>query len=287
MRTGDQIIIVAEVYEMVLYFFIYGFLGWCTEVTYAAVKDKKFINRGFLKGPICPIYGVGVVLVIVVLEPFHNNIPLLFITAVILVSLLEGLTGFVLEKVFHNKWWDYSNRRFNIGGYVCLRFSLIWGVACVVVIEFVHTIFQVLVEHLPSDLDLILIIVFGVLLLLDTITTVVNTAKMSKHFAYMESIANELHNISDDIGEDIFKSVMMTIDLADEAKEKVDKEQGKTDDLAETRRRIAILQKQYKEAMENHPQITKQTIKAFPNIDSKVYKQALKDTKKYYQISQT
>ena len=110
-------------------FFIYSFLGWCTEVSYAALVTGKFVNRGFLNGPVCPVYGFGVVIVLSILVPLKGNLLVLFIGSVVLTSLLEWLTGFLLEKIFHQRWWDYSDQPFNIGGYICLRFSIAWGFA--------------------------------------------------------------------------------------------------------------------------------------------------------------
>lgn len=114
-------------YQLLWIFFIYAFLGWCTEVSYAALKTGRFVNRGFLNGPVCPVYGFGVVIVLWVLEPLRGNLLLLFLGSVALTSLLEWLTGFVLERLFHQRWWDYSQEPFNLGGYICLRFSIAWG----------------------------------------------------------------------------------------------------------------------------------------------------------------
>lgn len=117
-----------QVYFLILYFFTYGFLGWCTEVAFASVKEGRFVNRGFLNGPICPIYGVGVSAVIFLLEPCQDWLPVLYIASVVLVTLIEGLTGYAMDKIFHHKWWDYSDQPLNIGGYVCLIFSLVWEI---------------------------------------------------------------------------------------------------------------------------------------------------------------
>ena len=92
-----------RIYEGLLYFFIYGILGWCAEVAFAAVKERRFVNRGFLNGPICPIYGVGVVMVVVFLEPFEDQWLLLYLASAVLVTLIEGMTGYVLDKLFHHK----------------------------------------------------------------------------------------------------------------------------------------------------------------------------------------
>ena len=106
--------------QSVWVFLIYAFLGWCSEVVFAALNTGKFVNRGFCNGPICPIYGFGMLFVSLCLMPFRDNLPLLFILSLLLTSFIEFITGFVLEKFFNQKWWDYSKLPFNINGYVCL-----------------------------------------------------------------------------------------------------------------------------------------------------------------------
>ena len=99
-----------QIYYLMLYFFVYGFLGWCTEVAYATTKQRKFVSRGFLNGPICPIYGVGVTVVVYFLTPYKDNLILLYALSTVLVTVLEGLTGYLMDKIFHHKWWDYTNQ---------------------------------------------------------------------------------------------------------------------------------------------------------------------------------
>lgn len=117
-----------SLYEIFWYFVIYAVLGWVVEVCFCSINTGGFVNRGFLNGPVCPIYGFGMVAVLVCLWPLRHNIPVLYAGAVLLTSALELVTGWVLKKLFHTSWWDYSNMRFNLGGYICLRFSLVWGV---------------------------------------------------------------------------------------------------------------------------------------------------------------
>ena len=131
-------------YELVWIFIIYAFIGWCTEVSYAALDRGIFVNRGFLNGPYCPIYGCGVVIVVAALTPLKDNLLILFAGSFLLTSILEYITGFILEKVFHNKWWDYSNKPFNLHGYVCLKFSIYWGLACTFIMDVIHPICSVL-----------------------------------------------------------------------------------------------------------------------------------------------
>ena len=187
-----------------LTFFVYGFFGWCAEVAFAACKQRKFVNRGFLNGPICPIYGVGVTMVVFCLNPLKDNLLMLYLVSIVLVTVLEGVTGFAMDKIFHNKWWDYSEMPFNIGGYVCLLFSLIWGVACVLIVDLLNPpIFRAL-EWLPKAAGITLIVVLGGALLADLYVTTAGIIKMNKQLESMKKIAAELREISDQLGENIY-----------------------------------------------------------------------------------
>lgn len=106
-------------------FFLFAFLGWCSEVVFAAIRQRRFVNRGFLNGPLCPIYGIGVVAIDFLLRPFQGNLPVLLVGGMLLGSALEYLAGFFLEKLFHQKWWDYSDQPHNLHGYICLKFSIL------------------------------------------------------------------------------------------------------------------------------------------------------------------
>ena len=120
-----------SIYELLWLFFIYAFFGWCIEVVFCGLNEGHFINRGFLNGPVCPIYGVGGVIVVLCLTPIKDNIFLLFVGSALLTSILELITGFALDKIFHARWWDYTDMPFNIGGYICLKFSIYWGFVCI------------------------------------------------------------------------------------------------------------------------------------------------------------
>ena len=135
--------------EHILYYFLYSCLGWVCECLYCGIPAGHFINRGFLAGPYCPIYGCGAVLVVYVLEPFQDHIVVLFLAGMILTSILEYVTSYLMEKLFHSKWWDYSNRRFNLHGRICLRNSLLFGVMGIVVVRIVHPFMASLLGRVP------------------------------------------------------------------------------------------------------------------------------------------
>ena len=117
-------------------FFFYSFIGWCIEVCSAAVQHRKFVNRGFVAGPLCPIYGFGAMLFEIFLPELTEYPFFLFLGGFVLSSLLEYSTGMFFEKVYKKKLWDYSRFRYNVGGYICLPFSLLWGALSVVTVMF-------------------------------------------------------------------------------------------------------------------------------------------------------
>ncbi len=215
-----------SMYELLLYFFVYGFLGWCTEVAFAAVKERKFVNRGFLNGPICPIYGIGVTVVVSVLLPYKDQIIPLYLWSVLLVTVLEGVTGYLLEKLFHHRWWDYTGMPLNIGGHVCLLFSVIWGVACVAIVHFIHPVIAKLLSFLPVWLGGLLLVAFCFVLAADLYVTVTGILKFNRRLARMEEIAQELHRISDQLGENIYRNTMEGIELQERVKTRADQVSG-------------------------------------------------------------
>ena len=186
---------------------IYSCLGWCCEVAFAALKTGKFVNRGFLNGPVCPIYGFGVLSVVLVLEPVKDNLLLLFFGSMVFTSLLEFIAGFAMERIFHDKWWDYSNNPFNIKGYICLEFSIIWGIACVLVVDIIHPIIMKLVNAVPHTLGLWIMGALYVILAADAVLTLVELLKLPKRFKAMEELEAAITAVSDAMGENIYGSV--------------------------------------------------------------------------------
>lgn len=267
-----------NMYYLSLYFFVYGFLGWCTEVAFAAVKDRKFVNRGFLNGPICPIYGFGVTIVVALLEPYKDHLFILYFFSVILVTLLEGLTGWAMDVIFHDKWWDYSDQPLNIGGYVCLVFSLIWGVACVVIMKFIHPLIHTVLTFIPHTIGLILIIILGVAMFADLYVTASAILKFNRHLARMEKIAKELHEISDQIGDDISEKVFTALEKQAESKQKLDDaatelREFKMETTEEMQYRLAELKERYNKTKMDIPANSFRLVKAFPKMQARRHKE--------------
>lgn len=186
-------------------FFIYGFLGWCCEVIFAAIVEKRFVNRGFLNGPICPIYGIGIVLIAFFMRPFGGSLAALILGSMVLGSALEWIAGFLLEKIFRQKWWDYSDEPHNLNGYICLRFSVLWGFAGMVIVKFVAPATSRLVAHIPHSVGVALLAVFSALLLADLAVTVVAIIGLNRKLKLLEAVSARLKEGSDKLGEELFE----------------------------------------------------------------------------------
>lgn len=288
-----------DIYYLILYFFTYSFLGWCAEVAYAAVKEKRFVNRGFLNGPICPVYGVGVSAVLLLLEPFENNLVILYVASVIIVTLIEGLTGFALDKIFHHKWWDYSGQPFNIGGYVCPIFSLVWGVACIFIVKVFQPLVYRVAEALPHALGVALIVVLSIVTFADLYVTASGILKFNKRLEMMERIASELRDISDKMGSNIYENVMDTMEKQEEVGKKLDEVtddiKGKLEEFggeqkeraAQQKERAIQLREYYVQLKERYAQLARSStkvserlVKAFPKMESRNHKDILEELKK-------
>ena len=179
------------------------------EVSFQAVKTGRFINRGFLNGPLCPIYGFGALGVIYFLTDIgKTNKLILFFGSVFIATALELVGGFLLEKIFHKKWWDYSEMRFNLGGYICVEFSILWGLACFVLYEAVHPLIQRLFAFLNPKfifyIDIILLIIFAV----DMVQTILTLVGLNKKFKKLNAASQDIRDVSDDIGKRVYERTM-------------------------------------------------------------------------------
>lgn len=156
--------------KYIWFFFIYALLGWCLEVIYHLFTDKSFINRGFLTGPYCPIYGFGAIIEIYYLSPFLKQPLILFLISIVITTVLEFITGYILEKIFNLQWWDYKTEKFNLYGYICVKFSFLWGIASLIIMYGIQPIIFNIVKLLYPLNNFIY--VFIIIIIIDFFTTV-------------------------------------------------------------------------------------------------------------------
>lgn len=175
-----------------LYFFIYSCIGWGVEVLYIAITTHQLVNRGFLNGPFCPVYGVGVIFLLIFLTPLADNIILLFFAAILMTSLIEYITGYLMETAFHTTWWDYSDQPLNLKGRICLKNSLYWGVGALIIVRYVHPHMTAAVAFFTPQQRSILSWMLLMYLMADTIISV--STAIGFHFHL-----RQLHSLSQDI----------------------------------------------------------------------------------------
>lgn len=259
--------------EYLWFFIIYAFLGWCVEVSYQTVNRGQFINRGFLNGPVCPIYGFGMIILIYCLKSLVSNPLLLFIGSFFLTTVLEFITGFVLEKVFNDKWWDYTDVPFNLKGYVCLSFSIAWGLGAVFMLIIVHPYIAKLVTFLDNKIGNILLFLLLAYFITDFIITVLAIMKIKRRLVILDDIAKKIRSNSDDIGVNIYKGVTLAINAKDNVKQRLDKQKIEFEDsLEERKQKIEELVAKYEELIKEKGFVHRRLEKAFPNIREKITK---------------
>ena len=186
-----------SLYHVLAFFLIYSCTGWCLEVIFAAATTGQLVNRGFLNGPVCPIYGFGMIIVLFALTPLQDSVLLLYIGGVILPSALELVGGWALYKLYHTRWWDYSDFPFNIGGYICLQFSLLWGVGTLVVMRIVHPVVAGLVDMVPPFIGLVVMCVLYAVYAADVVVTAFAASGLAQTLDAMEQLADSIHAVSD------------------------------------------------------------------------------------------
>lgn len=164
---------IENILQFILYIIIYSFFGWILESVLKTIYQKKFVNSGFLNGPICPIYGFGAIIMELCLSSLRDKPIILFITAFLLLSLWEYIVGYLIEKIFKTKYWDYSNLRFNIQGRVCLKNSIYWGLLGLIFVKWVHPFIESIVKLIPINTLFYIDIIIGVVILIDTIITII------------------------------------------------------------------------------------------------------------------
>ncbi len=178
-------------------FMIYSFMGWLMEVIVTLVKEHKFVNRGFLVGPYCPIYGYGCLLIILLLRKYESNLEVLFLMSIVICSILEYMTSLVMEKLFNARWWDYSDKKFNINGRVCLETMIPFGLLGTIIMYIVNPFYVNLLTKLPV---IVLEILAVILLLVYVVDNIIS-------FNVIKSVKDEIKIAKKDQTEEITKKI--------------------------------------------------------------------------------
>mgnify|MGYP003238827306 FL=1 len=284
-------------FQICLYFLIYSFGGWVVEVIFHAVALGKVINRGFLNGPVCPVYGFGVLSVFALLNTIQGSgrqmsDGMIFVFGIVLATAVELVAGWLLDVCFHARWWDYSDKPFNFHGYICLEFSLIWGLAIVMVVK----VFQKYVEahalHTPATWEWIVIAVLYAVYLTDFIVTVAVIQGLNKKLTRLDKVRSDLRIVSDKLSDTLATTTIGTAQkvggkvqatlAAAELRDATAAQREKSIEMLRIKR--AELQAQFEElssSITNHTVVGQgRIIKAFPKMQHRDYSELIQELKK-------
>lgn len=195
-----------SIYQLSYFFLFYAFCGWALSTAVTAVRERKFVDVGFLFGPYCPAYGVGGLLFAIFLQDLHNKLFFLFLGGVILSFLLSIATGFILERIFHRKWWDYSRKKFQFGGYITMPYTVVWGLSAVVCISFINPFLKDIISLIPHTAGIVILIVAYCILLIDltgTVTSIITVRFRLRKLDFIEDISESLEKTADAMGKGI------------------------------------------------------------------------------------
>ncbi len=256
--------------EVFLWFTVYSFIGWGCETIYCSIIQRKLVNRGFLSGPVCPIYGFGALFVIWFLSPVKENLWLVFLLGLFITSLLEYVTSFLLEKAFHTSWWDYSHLPLNINGRVCLLNSVEFGLLSVVLMKYIHPFISAVVAKIPYWAQLVATAVIGMYFIWDCTVTIRSILQLDEKLCQMQEILRELKE----------KSQLEALQIKERWEEKLEE----TRQSAETSRlhlELTALQEKLAALKQNRKFSHKRLLHAFPHMKSNRYDNALNELKEF------
>lgn len=182
-------------YHWITFFFIYCFCGWIFESTYVSLKSRCFVNRGFLRLPMLPLYGTGAVMMLWASLPFKDHIVLVYFAGVVAATLLEYVTGYAMERLFKMKYWDYSNQPFNLHGYICLSSSIAWGFLTIFLTEVIHKPIAQLVLNLNPILEFSMIAIVGALFVSDSIKSTKEALDLGRALESMTKLKAEVEEL--------------------------------------------------------------------------------------------
>ena len=249
-----------NIVQWCLFFAIYCFIGWCWECVYVSYCEKKLTNRGFLTGPFLPIYGSGAVIILFTTIPVKNNYALIFLLGMTAATILEYVTGAVMEMVLKMRYWDYSDEAFNFRGYICLKASLAWGVFSLLLVKVIHKPLERLVLGLDDTVAIFIAVVFTIIFIVDLILSV-RTALDLKEM---------LRQITDNIEE--VKRLQKRLDVLIAVTEEDRKEFIRNMEM-----KISEGKAMYRKAKLN----IRHLLKAHPHATSEKFREALEELKEY------
>ena len=285
-------------FQICLYFLVYSFGGWVVEVIFHAVALGKVINRGFLNGPVCPVYGFGVLSVFALLNTIQSgghqmSEGMICVFGFVLATAVELIAGWLLDVCFHARWWDYSDKPLNFHGYICMEFSLIWGLAIVMVVKVFQKYVESQASHTPATWEWVVIAILYAVYLTDFIVTVAVIRGLNKKLTRLDKVRSDLRIVSDRLSDTLATTTIDTAQRVGEGKVQVALAKAEFLDATAAQKEKSIemlrvkraeLQAQFDElsnSITNHTVVGQgRIIKAFPKMKHRDYSELIQELKK-------
>ncbi len=286
--------------QWLFFFYIYCVIGWVWECSYCSIVERHLTNRGFMKGPVIPIYGCGTTVMLLVSSPFRDNLYLTFLAGAIGATILEYFTGMVMEALFKVRYWDYSKAPLNLNGYICAPVSLVWGMFAVLLTRFIHVPVERLEASIPDRYEQLLVLIVSMIFFADLSLSVkaaldfrdilirmeaikAEAERMQKRVDVLLAVADDekdkwvdrrVAQVSEMLGaiENVLASVKDKVGIPEAAKE----------ELIELRTKASMLKERLTGIYSFRNSLTKLIIKGNPRMVSKKFQHSLDELKAYY-----
>ena len=181
--------------QWLFFFFFYSFFGWCFESTYVSLHEKRFVNRGFIRGPFLPLYGTGALMMLIVSMPFQDNLILTYVAGCVGATVLEYITGVLMETLFKVRYWDYSSQKFQVHGYICLSSSIAWGFLTILMTEIIHEPVAGVVLNFNQNILLFCVFIVSILFTADAYESVKEALALGKSLEAMTKLKEEMEDL--------------------------------------------------------------------------------------------
>lgn len=280
-------------------FFVYCVIGWIYESIYVSVTTKKLTNRGFMRGPVIPLYGCGAIVMLWATIPFRSNIFLTYVSGMLAATLLEYITGVVMEALFKVRYWDYSDKKFNFQGHIWLAASLLWGVFTVLLVYFIQYPMDKLVCSISNKVLRTVVDVVAILFIVDLTLSVKTAIDIRNVLVRMDAVKAELSHMQrridiilafaeDDVSRirsarheriaDIIDSLEDRLALV---RERIDIPDDVRDEIVELRAKVAMIKERMPQLAGVKDFLRREMLKGNPTMISKHFAESLEDLKKY------
>ncbi len=187
----------AKILHYVLMYFLYSSIGWTVECTYRSLGERRIINSGFLYGPMCPIYGTGALVFEILVKPFAAHWWAVLLLGILFADAVEYLTSYLMEKLFHARWWDYSNEFLNINGRICFKHTCYWALFSVLYVYFISPIYDYALSFVPMNVRHILVYVILAIFAVDLILTVKAVINIQQFMSKLDALRQNVNMAAD------------------------------------------------------------------------------------------